>query len=87
MKALCQAIIEAACFLELSGDDTLNPDAAVKALEDISAALLSATDQEKQAFISACQDEALRLQSISGYVRTAEFVRSLPYATGLVAEL
>jgi hypothetical protein len=83
MKALCQTIIYAACFLELSSDDTVNPDAAVKALEDISSALLSATDEEQQAFVNACQEEAHRLQSMPGYAGTAEFVRSLPFATGL----
>lgn len=86
MKKLCEAIIYAACFLELSDDSTVDPHAAVKALEDIGSSLLSATDEEKGAFIDACKEEALRLRGKPGYTDTAEFVRSLPYAVGLTSE-
>ena len=83
MKHLCQAIIWSACFLELSEDDVIDPDAAVKALEDIAAALQSATDEEKRAFIAECAAEAGRLQAKPEYAATADFVRNLPSYAGL----
>jgi hypothetical protein len=66
MKNLCQAIIWSACFLELSPDDIVDPDSAVKALEDISTALQAATEQEQEAFRHTCSEEALRLEKDAG---------------------
>lgn len=85
MKNLCSAIIDAARFLELSGDDVIDPDAAVVALEDMGATLQSATQAERQAFISACQSEATRLK-MAGDSQAGEFVGGLPSAMGLSDE-
>ena len=85
MKSLCQAIIWSACFLELS-EDAVDPDAAVKALEDIASALQSATDDEKRAFTAECAAEADRLQDQAVYAATADFIRNLPSAFGLLGE-
>jgi hypothetical protein len=41
--AVARAIIELALFLELSDDDTVDPDAAVSALEGLSANLARAS--------------------------------------------
>lgn len=86
MKHLCRAIIWNACFLELSGDDVIDPDSAVKALEDIASSLQQATDEEKAAFIDACRDEAYALRSDSNQSKTADFIASLPGAVGLIEE-
>lgn len=86
MKHLCRAIIWNACFLELSGDDVIDPDSAVKALEDIAAALQEATEEEKAAFIESCSDEAEQLRTASSQSKTADFIASLPSAIGLVEE-
>ena len=85
MKSLCHAIIWSACFLELSPDDIVDPDSAVKALEDIATALRAATEDEKEAFRRACSEEALRLEKDAGpgYAATAEFIRSLPESVGI----
>jgi hypothetical protein len=85
MKSLCRAIIWSACFLELSEDDIVDPDSAVKALEDIASALQDATKEEKAALVLACVEEADRLvkEAGPGYTKAAEFVRSLPGALGL----
>jgi hypothetical protein len=85
MKSLCRAIIWSACFLEMSEDDIVDPDAAVKALEDMASTLQAATKEEKAAFVSACTEEADRLvkDAGQGYAKTAEFVRGLPSALGL----
>jgi len=84
MKSLCRAIIWSACFLELSSDDIVNPDSAVKALEDIGSALQDATEEEKEAFRRACSEEAFSLEKAgSGYAKTAEFIRGLPESVGI----
>jgi hypothetical protein len=46
MKTLAKALINAAAFLELSSDDVVNPDGAVKALESIAYTLHSASPEE-----------------------------------------
>ena len=46
MKTLAKALIDAAAFFELSGDDAVNPDDAVKALESISHTLHAASSEE-----------------------------------------
>jgi hypothetical protein len=76
MKSLCQAIIWTACFLEFSEDNVIDPDSAIKALEDIEATLQAATREEKEAFASACNEEADRLAKEAGpeYSQAAEFV-------------
>ena len=83
MKNLCKAIIWSACFLELSPDGILDPDSAVKALEDIASALQGATEEEKEAFRCTCSEEASRLEKQASYAKTAEFIRSLPGAVGI----
>jgi hypothetical protein len=83
MKNLCQAIIWSACFLELSTDDVVDPDSAVKALEDIASALQAATEEEKQAFRRECSEEASRLEKNPSYAKTAEVIRRLPESVGI----
>jgi len=83
MKNLCRAIIWSACFLEMSDDDIIDPDSAVKALEDIASTLQQATDEEKQTFAAVRAEEAADLEKEPGYARTADFVRGLPAALGL----
>jgi len=80
MKNLCRAIIWNACFLEMSGDDIVDPDSAVKALEDMAVIMQAATEEEKRAFIDTCNAEAERLErgEPPSYVKTAAFIRSLP---------
>jgi hypothetical protein len=56
MKTLAKAMIGAAAFLELSSDDSVNPDDAVRALEDIAATLQAASTDEVIAIRGALQE-------------------------------
>lgn len=47
---LMQIVVECALFFELSGDDTLNEDAAVEMLETIAAGLQQLDDAAKERF-------------------------------------
>jgi hypothetical protein len=49
MHTLAKALIETAAFLELSGDDVINPDDAVRAMEGIGHTLKSASPDELSA--------------------------------------
>lgn len=46
MKTLAKALINLTAFVELSGDETINPDSAVQALEQLSYDLSEATPGE-----------------------------------------
>ncbi len=83
MRNLCRAIIWSACFLELSDDEVVDPDSAVKALEDMATTLQHATEEEKRVFAEVCAEEADELQGRPGYAGAAEFVRGLPAALSL----
>ncbi len=49
--AIARAIIELALFLELSDDDTVDPDAAVSALEGLAANLASASPEARASLL------------------------------------
>lgn len=84
MISLCRAIIVNACFLELSEDDIIDPDSAVKAMEDIAATLQEATATEQDAFIATCYSEADRLLNDDPVrAKAADFIRNLPEYFGL----
>ncbi len=85
MRNLYRAIICSACSLELSSDGVVDPDSAIKALEEMAATLQSATREEKEAFVGACADESSRLMEALGNQdpRVAEFLRTLPMTIGI----
>jgi len=57
MKNLARAVINAAAFLEFSDDDTIDPDDAVRALEDLASFLLPASPDEIAAIRSVLEEE------------------------------
>ena len=85
MENLCRVIIWSASFLEHSGDDIIDPDSAVKALEDMAFQIQRASDEEKTAFIETCQTEAARLEQeqTPGFSGTADYIRGLPESMGI----
>jgi hypothetical protein len=85
MKNLCRTIIWNACFLELSGDDVIDPDSSVRALEDMAVTLQEATVEEKAAFAATCSEEAaaMSMKHDPASAKTAEFIRGLPESLGL----
>ena len=56
MKTIAKALIGAAAFLELSGEDFVDLDASVKALEEIGHGLQSASPEELAAIRLALQE-------------------------------
>ena len=76
MKALANAIIHLASFIELSDDETIDPDAAVSALEQLAVDLRSASDGEKTYLKAVIREHILGLgdRAISENQRKAEFL-------------
>ena len=56
MITLAKALIQAAAFLELSGDDVILPDDSVRALESIGYSLQSTSPEELVAIRAALQE-------------------------------
>ena len=54
-----------AAFLELSGDDTINPDAAVKALEQLSCDLSEASNGEIEYLKAVIREQIGKLPAVS----------------------
>src|SRR5947207_10212158 len=56
MKALARALINAAAYLELTGEDGIEPESALQALEEIAYNLSYCSDEEKKALADALAD-------------------------------
>lgn len=78
-KNIARAIVETAVFLEYSGDDAINPDAAVQMLEQL-AATLQVTDSATK--LALC----MLFKEISADYSDdqAEFVENLGEVLGLI---
>ena len=77
-------VVEVVVFLDLSGDDVVDPDAALSMLEWVSATLRELDDDERARLIAFVEREAERAETeplASDARRT--FLRELPVAIGL----
>ena len=61
MKSLAKSILNLAAFLELSSDDVINPDSAVKALEQLASDLKGATTGEIEYLKAAIRQEIVEI--------------------------
>ncbi|ASK94183.1 hypothetical protein KWH04_20155 [Xanthomonas campestris pv. trichodesmae] len=84
MESLCKSLIAAFVFLELSGDDVVDPDSAMTAAEGMAAELQGASLEERTAFIRVCEQEAAAGKSASRDQAITQFVAGLPYSIGLI---
>jgi hypothetical protein len=67
-------------FLELSGEDVVDPDAAVAQLEAAAAQFQELTDQERAVII----DEIIAIGKAHSNPRAQEFILDLPGSLGLL---
>jgi hypothetical protein len=63
MKTLSKVIVDVAAFLELSGDEVIDPDSAIKTMEMIRSELKEATPEEKKAIAAAATAAAVSARS------------------------
>jgi len=80
-KHVARAIVELAIFLEFSGDDALNPDAAMQGLEQLASTLQMMDLESKSSLCSQFKSIAIEYSD-----EQAEFVASLGEALGLIEE-
>jgi hypothetical protein len=81
-EILMQAVLELAMFLDLSGDDVLDPDTAVAQLEFLASILQNLTPKEQKILVQYARQMSFSEQQI-GRAERAEFLLSLPKALGL----
>ncbi|WP_340054453.1 hypothetical protein [Pseudomonas sp. JAI120] len=80
-KHVARGIVELAIFLEFSGDDALNPDAAMQGLEQLASTLQMMDLESKSSLCSQFKSIAIEYSD-----EQAEFVESLGEALGLIEE-
>jgi hypothetical protein len=73
MNHLAKAVVDAFAFLELSGDDTVDPDDAVRAMEMLTAELRECGPAERQALAKAASDELAAQTAAGAPAETLEF--------------
>lgn len=78
-EILARALLDAAAFFELSPDEVLDPDIAVKQLESMAAALGQLSESDKRQLVAFTQAEADRVSS-DDY---RDFLWQFPQAMGL----
>lgn len=80
MRILMQALADQAAFLALSGNDVVNPDAAVAQLELLGALLQALSPDERRVFIGFCRE----LAESERDPERGEFFESLPENLGMI---
>lgn len=86
MQHLAKAIVEALAFLELSGEDTVDPEAAVRTMEVIAATLQGATQEERDAIIAAALSELNAQSANDAPEEVLDFYEHLAADLGLEEE-
>ncbi|MDR6914449.1 hypothetical protein J2X66_001313 [Pseudomonas sp. 3296] len=80
-KQVVRAIVEVAVFLEFSGEEAINPDAAVQMLEQLASTLQMMDSKNKSSLCSLFENIAVEYSG-----EQAEFVESLGDTLGLIEE-
>jgi hypothetical protein len=80
---LMRIIIDIAVFLELSGDDIIDPDAAITQLENLAANLQELTEEDLRTFVRFVAEVASTSQDEGEREEVVNFLKSLPSALGL----
>jgi hypothetical protein len=79
-EPLVRAIVAAMMLLEECGPDEVDPDTAVRGLENMGYELLKFSGVERSEFIELLEQMA----SSEADAHTAEFIRNIPFAVGMV---
>jgi hypothetical protein len=80
---LIQALVETIVFLGMSGDDAVNPDAAVGQLEEISTCLKELDGGERERFLATVSEMAIEAEGADGPTERSRFLRDIPKHLGL----
>jgi hypothetical protein len=83
MDALAKAVVDAFAFLELSDDETIDPDSAVEAIEMLTHDLQKCTDAEKAALKKALDAEYMAQKFRKAPANILKFYKDFFENTGL----
>lgn len=83
-QALMKALVEVMAFLELSDDDIVDPDAAIRMMEEIVAELQRLTRAERQSFIDFVGRMAADEAAANGRTPRLQFLERVPESSGLL---
>ena len=86
MKSIAKALVDAAAFLELSGDDVVDPDSAVGAMEMIISDLAGCTQEEKSAIAEAAATAASESKNSGSSAEMIQFYENFINNCGLGEE-
>ena len=86
MQTLAKALVDALAFLELSGDDVVDPDSAVKVMESIAATLQEASEEERNAIVVAAMRELNAQSAADAPEEVLDFYEHLAADLGLEEE-
>ncbi|MGD0066930.1 MAG: hypothetical protein ABSB76_26225 [Streptosporangiaceae bacterium] len=81
-EPLVKAIISAMLLLEHGGSEQINPDTALRGLEDIAYQLLQLTENDRAELLTVLE----RVADATPDKPTARFIRSIPFSTGMSAD-
>jgi hypothetical protein len=80
VRTLVRSLIELLLFLEFSGEETVNPDAAAAQLEAVAALLRDLPEKDRAVII----DEIISIGKVNPDPRAREFIVGLPGSLGLL---
>jgi citrate lyase beta subunit len=80
---LMKSIVESAAFLSLSGDDAVQPDAAVAQLEQLAATLKEMSQEDRQTFVRYINDLAQQERRAGKDKERIAFLETLPENLGI----
>lgn len=83
VDVLARVLTHHLCFLELCGDDDVNPDAAVRQLEAVTAELASLGEPDRQHLVRCMRAEAAALNAAGADSAKVDCIETMPDGIGL----
>jgi hypothetical protein len=81
-EPLVRAIVAAMMLMEECGPDEIDPDTAVRGLENMGYEILQLSGDDRGEFL-----ELIERMAQSSDSHTAEFIRAIPFSIGMVDDL
>jgi hypothetical protein len=79
-RAVLEALVDCLAFIEQSPDDVIDPDAAVRALEDVASRLAALAPREREPLL-----RRLRALAEEADAPRREFIERMPESLGLTS--
>ena len=87
MRGLASSLLTAMSYFEIWGEDYMDPDMAVKALEEIASELAQCTDEEIRALADVAREQAQRARAAGATPEWVRFYENFIDNAGLASRL